>query len=132
MDPRSAGAAKRPPAEPVQIGGADPLATISLVDQLSRLRASVLVGQALVEAFPTETAWDAALQDQAVLGMLTHVSDTLQRVRRELPMLDPQAAPEVLQQAVEGRYSEALTAVEDLAAYLGVDPEDLLTFLVAL
>lgn len=117
--------------EPIQVPGREPLATISLVDQFSRLRAAYLVGQCLAEMYPTAAAWDQATHSREFLELVAQVADALQRVRRQLPTLDPNADPQQVQAAVAGHYQDVLEVVGDLASFLAVDAEDLLSFLVA-
>lgn len=107
-----------------------PEAVIAFVQHLSRLRSAVVVGRALADRFPEETAWQELLCSQEFLELVDEVVGFALDVSTSVAVLGDLTDPTQMEQAVEEEFPRALAAVDDLAARLGVPGEDLLSVLL--
>lgn len=106
-----------------------PHAFYAMILDMQRARSTWLVGMALATKFPDEEDWEALLQDPDFLDTAESLAEVVDDVRTLSAMGG--VTPEAVAEAVSQHHGRAIEAVEPLSERLGVDPNDLLSFLLA-
>lgn len=121
--------AERLAAEGVLARSAQPEAAIAFVLQLNWARSLFVVGQALWARYPTEAAWQEAINSQAFLELVDEVAMMIADVR--MASNEELADPAVIAEGVRQHYNRALDGVEAFVGTVpGLTAEDLLTVLL--
>lgn len=98
---------------------------LALALRLSQLRSAIRVGSALAKTCPTEEAWAAVMADPEMQETLAAVAEITRDVEQDLEHATSDTAMDV----VANHHSRGLEALDPLAQFFGIDPEDLLVVL---